>query len=82
MGFVFLRLDAFGLGETLLLHQARPSTDFVASLAVGHLTITADGKLAVDVQQAAVFLRAEGSASGVQTFDQMMPADDWLGTLG
>ena len=27
-------------------------------------------------------MRAQRSASGVETFDQMVPADDWLGALG
>jgi hypothetical protein len=70
-------------GEVLLLlHQARPSTNFITPLTIRHLAVPTDRKFAVDVQQAAVLLCAQGSASRVQTFDQMVPADDWLRALG
>lgn len=36
-------------GEVLLLHQTRPSTDFVTPLAVRHLAIPTNGELTVDV---------------------------------
>jgi hypothetical protein len=34
----------------LSLHQARPSTDFITPLAVGHLAVPPNGELAVDVE--------------------------------
>jgi hypothetical protein len=61
-----------------VLHQTRPTANFVAPLAVGHLTIPPDGELAINVGQAAVFLCTERRASGLQRLHQMVPANDWF----
>ena len=48
----------FSWGVVMVLHQARPTADLIAPLTIGHLAIATNGKLAVDVRQTAVLLRA------------------------